>query len=164
MRIKRPLPFAVILLAALAFLGCASAARQPQPEPTIVATTRTEGRGTPRGSSSDGPYLQLSETASSPTYGYTQSMPILVSFEGPENGPQNSRRYLNSLRGPKGEVIEYERRGSCCPFETGHSELGAGMLDVYELTYAGLAKPIVLYINMYDPGEPLIPQGLTARR
>ena len=62
-----------------------------------------------------------------------------------------------------GQPIEFERRASRCPFETEHSELGAGLLDVYELTCEGLDAPIVLYVNMYDPGEPLIPKGLTVR-
>jgi len=98
--------------------------------------------------------------ATSPTYGYTQKEPILIGGAF-DNGVERSHKYLKTLRGPKGELIAYERRGSCCPFETKNSELGGGLLDAYELMYDGLSQPLVLYINIYDPGELLIPQGLT---
>jgi len=47
--------------------------------------------------------------------------------------------------------------------KTGY-ELGSGLFDVYEVTYDGVAEPVTLYLNMYDPGEPHIPHGFTARR
>ncbi len=101
-----------------------------------------------------------SRVATSPTYGYSEKEPILIGGAF-DNGVKRSHKYLKALRGPKGEMISYERRGSCCPFETKNSELGGGLLDAYELTYKGLSQPLVLYINIYDPGELMIPQGLT---
>lgn len=98
--------------------------------------------------------------ATSPTYGYTEKEPILVGGVVHE-GPARSRKFVSSLRGPNGEAIKYRRLGSCCPFETSNSELGSGLLDKYELTYEGLAEPLVIYVNMYDPGVVMIPQGLT---
>jgi hypothetical protein len=100
------------------------------------------------------------QVASSPTYGYTEKEPVMVGG-GISDGVARSYAYLDALRGPKGEPVTYSRRGHCCPFETKNSELGAGLLDVYELTYKGLSKPLVIYINMYDRGEIMIPQGLT---
>jgi hypothetical protein len=106
--------------------------------------------------------MVLTRVASSRTYGYSEREPVLLGGEGPETGPQRSRRYLNSLRGPNGELVSYERIGSCCHFETKNSAFGSGMMDKYALSYEGLSGTLVLFINMYDPGEPLIPQGLTA--
>ena len=37
----------------------------------------------------------------------------------------------------------------------------AALLDQYEVTYEGLARPVLLYLNMYDPGEARAPAGFT---
>lgn len=42
--------------------------------------------------------------------------------------------------------------------------MGGGLLDVYEITYDGLDKPIELYINMYDYNDPMIPVGFTPKK
>jgi hypothetical protein len=81
-----------------------------------------------------------------------------------ERGPLAERLFLSALRGPKGEEIQFTRQGSCCPFETPGSDLGTGLLDVYEVTYPGLEKPLVLYLNMYDKGEVLVPAGFTSAK
>lgn len=152
-------PIVASLTVALAMLtwSCATS-------PTSTGTAgrvAIGGKGYPWGSTSSDSIV-LSRIADSKTYGYSEKEPILVGGESPDGGPQRSRRYLNSLRGPNGEVVSYERVGSCCPFETKNYELGTGLLDKYELSYEGLSAPLFLYINMYDPGEPLIPQGLSA--
>lgn len=38
--------------------------------------------------------------------------------------------------------------------------MGGGLLDIYEVSYEGLEKPVVIYINMYDAGELKAPVGL----
>jgi len=77
-------------------------------------------------------------------------------------GPKAERAYLGSLRGPKGEAIEFKRLGSCCAFKTPNAWVGeTGLLDRYEITYAGLEKPMVLYLDMYDHEKPFVPAGLT---
>jgi len=98
------------------------------------------------------------------TYGYTQKNAIAVGGQLTE-GARNEQRYLNALTGPNGEAISYNRRGSCCPFKTPNGLFGdGGLLDIYEITYTGLEKPIILYINMYDPGELKAPKGFTFRQ
>jgi hypothetical protein len=52
------------------------------------------------------------------------------------------RRYLDALRGPVGEVLQYKRTGSLAPEADGRT-----ILDAYEVTYAGLAKPAVFYLD-----------------
>jgi hypothetical protein len=39
--------------------------------------------------------------------------------------------------------------------------MGAGLLDIYEITYDGLDEPIKIYIDMYDYEAPLAPYGFT---
>ena len=100
----------------------------------------------------------IREFATDATYGYTEKNPIMVG----EFSPQNQRRFLNALAGPKGEPISYRRLGSCCPFYTKNGTFGnSGMLDKYEVTYEGLEKPIILYINMYDSDVLKVPVGFT---
>src|ERR1041384_5598290 len=138
------------LLATLLLLVSSCSSTQPaspQPQKTI-ASTSVQGRGYPFGDSGSGPFTGLTKPAPAAYYG-SQANPITVGG-GLGSGSRNEQLYLKSLRGPNGEVIEYERRGSCCPFDTKNSEFGSGLLDAYNITYPGLAKPVVLYINMYD--------------
>ena len=94
------------------------------------------------------------------SYGYSENNPIMVG--GNSEGPKNERRFLNALAGPNGETIEYYRIGSCCPFKTKNSEWG-GMLDKYNVTYKGLDKSLIIYINMYDSDTLKVPVGLKLR-
>ncbi|MFH6942561.1 2-dehydro-3-deoxyphosphooctonate aldolase [Flavobacterium sp. FlaQc-50] len=92
------------------------------------------------------------------TYGYSRDNPIKVG--GDDNGPINERKYLNSLSGPNGETILYNRSGSCCHFETRNSSYGMGMLDIFKVTYEGKNDTITLYLNMYDKAKLKAPIGL----
>ncbi|MDT0678074.1 hypothetical protein [Autumnicola musiva] len=94
--------------------------------------------------------------------GYNPSHPILVGSNDLRYGPEYEQNYLNNLSGPNGEVISYTRLGSCCEFATPKGIMGGGMLDKYEIKYEGLEKPIILYLNMYEPApkEIKVPSGL----
>jgi len=76
----------------------------------------------------------------------------------------NSARFLNALAGPKGEKITFTKLESCCPFPTKSTEMGAGFLDVYELTWEGQSKPIKLYLNIYERGYLFVPMGLSLKK
>ena len=65
------------------------------------------------------------------------------------------RRYLDALRGPMGEVLTYKRTGAL-PLD----KEGRTILDVYEITYPGLEKPIVFYLDAYHYDDALTaPKG-----
>lgn len=65
------------------------------------------------------------------------------------------RRYLDALRGPLGEVLQYKRTGSLPPEADGRT-----ILDAYDVTYPGLEKPIVLYLDAYHFDDALkAPKG-----
>ncbi|WP_338375660.1 2-dehydro-3-deoxyphosphooctonate aldolase [uncultured Flavobacterium sp.] len=91
------------------------------------------------------------------SYGYTKSNPIKVG--GYNDGPLNERKFLNSLSGPNGESLWYERTGSCCQFKTKNSPFGMGMLDAYRVTYTGKNDTVTLYLNMYDKDNLKTPVG-----
>ena len=82
-------------------------------------------------------------------YGYTLEDPIKVG-----GGTRGEREYLEKLRGPAGQQLRYTRLGSC----SGPPLIG-GLLDMYEVTYDGLQKPVTLYLDMYNRDEPSAPAG-----
>ncbi|QNA42927.1 2-dehydro-3-deoxyphosphooctonate aldolase [Lacibacter sediminis] len=106
----------------------------------------------------------LTTITSDESYGYSQNTAIKVGGVKESSGPFNERRFLNALLGPNGETITYMRRGSCCAFKTANGFNNVGLLDIYEVIYEGLDKPITLYINMYDYGELKAPKGFTYRK
>jgi hypothetical protein len=130
--------------------------------PEILAVTKSNGRGTPWGrSDSDQAFTRLTQSAPAPTYGFSQSNPIKV------GGLTESREadYLNGLRGPAGEPIEYERIGSCCPFRTTNGFVGGiGLLDAFRVTYKGQSQAATLYIDFYDEESLNVPLGFTPRQ
>ena len=129
---------ALHLLVPCLMVGCA----------TSTASTRpTEPTPTP----------EVEATPAAPSgYGYTEDDPIHVG-----GGVNGEMEYLEHLRGPQGQKVRYERRGSCCFFESNESPFGSGMLDVYDVSYDGLAQPVTLYLNMYERKEPRAPEGFT---
>lgn len=92
------------------------------------------------------------EVSTDATYGYTRENPIKVGGT-PLYGPARQRRVLQALAGPAGQAIAFRRRGSLAP------DAGGIILDLYEITYPGLEKPIELYLDLYRWDPPKAPQG-----
>jgi hypothetical protein len=119
--------------------GCASSS----------ATTRKDEPGAQTGTPA------ATTAAQEPSgYGYTPEDPIKVG-----GGPQGEREYLRFLRGPEGQPLRFQRLGSCCGFSDPSLPLGGGLLDMYEVTYEGLEKPVTLFLDMYRREEPRAPSG-----
>ena len=97
-------------------------------------------------------------------YGYDKDYPINIFYRSTIKDTINQQRYLNALAGPNGEKITYTKLESCCPFPTKKSDLGAGFLDVYQLTWAGQRNPIILYLNIYEKGVLMVPVGLSLKK
>lgn len=106
----------------------------------------------------------ITKMAKDRKYGYNENYPVNAGFTSLEDGVNNQHRFLNALAGPKGEKITYKLVDTCCPFPSKRSDMGAGMLDIYEITWEGNTKPLRLYINKYERGELMIPIGFTARK
>lgn len=97
-------------------------------------------------------------------YGYDEDYPINIFYKSSKDDVLNQQRFLNALAGPNGEKITYKKIESCCPFPTKRSEMGAGFLDVYELTWEGQTTPVKLYLNIYEKGVLMVPVGLTLKK
>lgn len=96
-------------------------------------------------------------------YGYDKDYPINVFYKNVAAAKENQERFLNALAGPKGEKISYTKTGICCPFPNTKSEMGVASLDIYSITWEGLKKPIILYLNSYEKGVLMVPMGFTAK-
>lgn len=106
----------------------------------------------------------LTAFSSDKKYGYEKDYPINVYFQNAAVATKNQERFLNALAGPKGEQISYKKVGICCPFPTTNSEMGVASLDIYEITWEGQKKPIMLYLNGYEKGDLLVPIGFTKKK
>lgn len=91
-----------------------------------------------------------------PAFATTREQPAQVGG-GTMYAAARERRYLDALRGPMGEAIQYRRIGSLRPDKEGRT-----ILDSYEITYPGLGKPLVLYLDAYHFDDILkAPRGFT---
>lgn len=94
--------------------------------------------------------------ADEPEFAVTKEKPVQVGG-GAMFAAARERRYLDALRGPMGETVQYRRTGSL-PVDPD----GRVILDRYEVTYAGLEKPIALYLDAYHFDDALTaPKGFT---
>ena len=92
-------------------------------------------------------------------YGYDKDYPINIFYKTTINDSINQPRFLNALTGPKGEKISYKKSQNCCPFPSKKSESGAGLLEIYEITWVGQIKPVKLYLNIFEKGILMVPMG-----
>jgi len=99
------------------------------------------------------------------TYGFTKENPIStgISTEPPRQGATMMRLMLNSLRGPAGEAIEYERVGICCRFDRPNATPSSGFLDIVKLKIDGQEESMTVYFDIYNGRGLFIPVGLTQR-
>lgn len=85
----------------------------------------------------------------------TKEQPVRVGG-GAVTVAARERRYLDVLRGPTGEPVQYKRLGS------ERTDDRRTILDRYEVTYPGLEKPIFLYLDAYHFDDALnAPKGFT---
>jgi hypothetical protein len=97
----------------------------------------------------------MCSVASGEAYAYTPEQAVQVGG-GAMFVASRERRYLDALRGPAGEPIQYKRMNSQ------ESPDGQSILDRYEVTYEGAEKPAVLYLDAYHFDDRLLaPKGFT---
>jgi hypothetical protein len=120
----------------------------------VLSAGTAAAQDPPRGDASSA--LSKCPVAESAQYGYSMDQPVEVGG-GAMYVAARERRYLDALRGPAGEPVQYKRRGSTSP-----SPNSLIILDAYEVTYAGLEKPVTIYLNAYHYDDRLrAPQGFT---
>ncbi len=108
--------------------------------------------------------FEIQQSSTDKRYGFNKDYPINIFYVSSTNDSINQPRFLNALAGPKGEKISYKKLENCCPFPSKKSASGAGLLDVYEISWTGQKKPLKLYLNIYEKGILMIPVGLTGRK
>ncbi|WP_395066205.1 2-dehydro-3-deoxyphosphooctonate aldolase [Flavobacterium sp.] len=105
----------------------------------------------------------LTEYSTDSKYGYNKDYPINLGFENEKYSQGNIALFFNAIAGPNGAKISYEKIDTCCPFPTKRNIMGAGTLEVYQVTIEGTEKKIVLYINLFEKGKIVCPKGFTIK-
>lgn len=94
---------------------------------------------------------QACPVATDEQYGYSKERPVQVGGS-PVFGAARQRKYLDALRGPEGQKLQYKRLGSSgAPDGT--------IVDAYQVTYDGLETPVTLFLDWYHYNPPLAPRG-----
>ena len=106
----------------------------------------------------------ITEISSNKKYGYDEDYPINLGFMPLPAAEINIKRYFGALSGPKGEKLTYKKVDSCCPFPSKKTEMGAGILDIYEITWQGLKEPKRIYVNLYEKGKVMAPKDFGIRK
>ena len=137
----------------------------------LIATACVSTKSTLRNVDENAPTPQLkdntfviTEFSKDKKYGFDKNYPINIFYGTTRNETINQQRFLNALAGPKGEKITYTKLESCCPFPTKRSEMGVGLLDVYEIRWEGQKNPVILYLNIYEKGYLMVPMGLSLKK
>lgn len=105
----------------------------------------------------------ISEYASDSKYGYDADFPINIGLILDTQEEIFVGYFFKGLEGPNGEKINYKKVDSCCPFPTKNNSMGAGTLGIYEVTFEGTNKKILLYFNSYEKGKVLCPKGFSIK-
>lgn len=92
-----------------------------------------------------------------PEYGRSAAHPIQVGG-GPMYGSARQRRFLDSLTGPRGQPVRYERNVSTSTAPDGT------LVDSYAVTYDGLDTPVTLVLDWYHVTEQFAPAGFACGR
>jgi hypothetical protein len=106
----------------------------------------------------------LTEFSKDSKYGYDPDYPINVFYKSSRDENINAERFLNALSGPNGEKIFYKKVDTCCPFPSKKTDMGAGFIDIYEITWIGQKKPVRLYIDIFERGALLVPVGFGLKK
>ena len=106
----------------------------------------------------------ITEYATDNKYGYDQDYPINIGFIHEKQEDINIQYYFNGLEGPNGEKISYKKVDTCCPFPSKNSLMGAGTVGIYEVTFDGSNKKVMMYFNIFEKGKILCPKGFAIKK
>ncbi len=106
----------------------------------------------------------ITEYSNDKKYGYEKDYPINIGFNLENLATQNISYFFNALKGINGEDFTYEKLESCCPFPTKKTNMGAGTLDVYQITFTTSQKKVILYFNIYEKGKIMCPSGFEIKK
>lgn len=153
---------AILLLSACQAPPIAPQSHQPVELPPILSRTVKDGKGIPNGrSDADTPSFRARlARAQDAGYGLTAHNPVKA---GPWHRADPIHiLFLNSLRGPQGQALAYERLGSCCMADA-PAPTRPRLLDIYRIRVDGSDKDTHLFVDNYSDGPPQIPAGFQQR-
>ncbi|MBC7524142.1 MAG: 2-dehydro-3-deoxyphosphooctonate aldolase [Flavobacterium sp.] len=130
---------------------------------SLKSTLKNVDNATPKPAVINGHYL-ISEYSNDLKYGYNKDYPINIGFENEKYGDKSVNYFFEALLGISGEKISYKKVDSCCPFPTNRSVMGGGILDIYEISFEGKEKKVLLYVNIFDKGKILCPKGFKLKK
>lgn len=121
----------------------------------LVAGPPTATAQTPSREMSVAPLCGVSDD---PRYAFTKELSVQVGG-GALYVAARERRYLDALRGPTGQPVRYKRVGTTGLEPDPNPKT---IIDIYELTYDGLDKPVTIYVDAYHFDDALrAPMGFT---
>ena len=89
-----------------------------------------------------------------PTYGLTADNPVRIGG-GSSGMAVRQRQYLDAVRGPGGEVVSYNTRGS----RMVKLPAGETIIDSYPVTLQGTGQTVTVYLDGYHYAPPVAPKG-----
>lgn len=101
----------------------------------------------------------ITDYADDSKYGFNEDYPINLGplRENQEN--VNIQYYFNGLEGPDGEKITFNKIDTCCPFPSKNTNMGAGTIGIYEVTFEENSKKMTMYFNTFEKGQIVCPKG-----
>ncbi len=120
----------------------------PIAAPTVAAGATAEAGATVAPPAANSPC----PIATDASYAFTQANAVRVGG-GAFGGPGRAAAYLDTLLGPAGQAVAYERIGS--------EPFGDTILDAYRLSYEGISQPAVIYVDEYVFETLYAPVGFT---
>lgn len=106
----------------------------------------------------------ITEYATDSKYGVDADYPVNIGVIGQNSEEQFVNYFFNGLEGPKGEKIQFKKTETCCPFPTEHSNMGAGLLSMYEVNLEGSPKKQIFYFNVYEKGKIVCPKDFKIKK
>ena len=104
------------------------------------------------------------EYATESNYGTDSDYPVNIGIVSDKSVEIFVGYFFNGLQGQNGEKVEFKKLETCCPFPTKHSNMGAGLLNVYEANLEGSTKKQTFYFNIYEKGKIVCPKGFQIKK
>ena len=111
----------------------------------------------------DGMFV-ITTYAEDKNYGYEADYPINLGVINENAEATFVAYFFKGLAGAKSENVIYKKIETCCPFPSTNSNMGVGLLSLYEFNFEGSDKKNVLYFNIYEKGKIMCPKGFSIKK
>ena len=101
----------------------------------------------------------ITEYAADSKYGFDEDYPVNIGPLRENQETINIQNYFNGLEGPNGQKSNFQKIDTCCPFPSKNTTMGAGTIGIYEVTFEGDSKKMIMYFNTFEKGKIVCPKG-----